>query len=674
MDVTCERCSTEYEFDDALVSERGTTVKCTNCGHQFKVRRTDGISAPERWVVRTVDGRELEFTALRELQAAIAQTRVTKDDVLSRGSTRPRRLGSIAELEPFFANAGTSTSPGLGGRARVPTPTGLGDAQHRGTTEGSVAIPLPSGSRDSSRSPAVAAPEVSPIAVPTPRPGATMPGVVPSYERPASTPSDPPHTPVYAGAAADIAPPRSVDDPPTIPRAVRVPPEMDPPPPHDARPPYPVARVPDVAATQPSEQLSARRSFDSIPEAPPPNTPTPTDVRASNYDARASYYEGGQYGEPRFSSMAPSRQSGRIRWIGGFVALGVLVFLGLTVGRKYLSAGQKPAASAAPTTSATGSSEERIVQHLRQGEASLLEGDLETAKEHVDKATALGENDPRVASQAARLAMVRGELAWLRVRAMASDDPQLPAARKDLEVAGERARKAAERLAELAPNDAAVPRYRIDALRLAGDREGARKLVPTLSASSTQPDNALVLAALDLSEDKPESAWASVIERLRTAARSEQKLGRARALLVYALARSGALADAKTELDRLAALPRSHPLVAPLTAFLQRADKDGKVVDVGSLPDATRAKRPDPPAADAARPKDAPTPAEGKPAAPTDKKAPRPGDRVPDDYVWPGYADDKPAPSAPSAPPAATGQPAPAPPPKPDTASPGAKP
>src|ERR1041384_5082748 len=99
MDVRCSRCGTEYDFDDALVSERGTTVKCTNCGYQFKVRRNDGTALPERWLLRTVAGRGLEFTALRELQAAIAQTKITKEDVLSRGGSRPRRLGSIAELE-----------------------------------------------------------------------------------------------------------------------------------------------------------------------------------------------------------------------------------------------------------------------------------------------------------------------------------------------------------------------------------------------------------------------------------------------------------------------------------------------------------------------------------------------------------------------------------------------
>jgi predicted Zn finger-like uncharacterized protein len=37
MDVTCDRCGTEYEFEEALVSTRGTTVKCTHCGHLFNV-------------------------------------------------------------------------------------------------------------------------------------------------------------------------------------------------------------------------------------------------------------------------------------------------------------------------------------------------------------------------------------------------------------------------------------------------------------------------------------------------------------------------------------------------------------------------------------------------------------------------------------------------------------
>ena len=73
MDVRCEKCQTEYELDESRLKPGGVTVKCTNCGHQFKVRRAEPAGAPERWLVRTIDGRELEFRALRELQAAIAQ-------------------------------------------------------------------------------------------------------------------------------------------------------------------------------------------------------------------------------------------------------------------------------------------------------------------------------------------------------------------------------------------------------------------------------------------------------------------------------------------------------------------------------------------------------------------------------------------------------------------------
>src|SRR5688572_24534715 len=102
MDVRCGRCGTEYEFDDALISERGTTVKCTNCGHQFKVYPTHTLGVPERWVVRTTSGRELVYTSLRDLQKGITQRQVGPEDLLSRGNQPPRALGAIAELEPFF--------------------------------------------------------------------------------------------------------------------------------------------------------------------------------------------------------------------------------------------------------------------------------------------------------------------------------------------------------------------------------------------------------------------------------------------------------------------------------------------------------------------------------------------------------------------------------------------
>ncbi|HTM45745.1 MAG TPA: tetratricopeptide repeat protein [Polyangiaceae bacterium] len=120
MDVRCSRCQTEYELDDALVSDRGTMVKCTSCGLQFRVQPAQGqASTSERWIVRKADGSELRFLAISELQRAIANGQVQSNDLLSRDNQAYRPLESIAELEPFFAAAQ--------GRQSVPpdlTPTG----------------------------------------------------------------------------------------------------------------------------------------------------------------------------------------------------------------------------------------------------------------------------------------------------------------------------------------------------------------------------------------------------------------------------------------------------------------------------------------------------------------------------------------------------------------------
>ena len=42
MDVRCEKCQTDYELDEAKVTGSGVTVKCTACGHLFKVVRAPG--------------------------------------------------------------------------------------------------------------------------------------------------------------------------------------------------------------------------------------------------------------------------------------------------------------------------------------------------------------------------------------------------------------------------------------------------------------------------------------------------------------------------------------------------------------------------------------------------------------------------------------------------------
>ena len=74
-----------------------------------------------------------------------------------------------------------------------------------------------------------------------------------------------------------------------------------------------------------------------------------------------------------------------------------------------------------------------------------------------------------------------------------------------------------------------------------------------------------MLAALDLAE--PEPLWTTVIDRLRLAAAGEGNAGRARAALVYALAKSGDARGAKAELGEArcadAARIRSCPACTP---------------------------------------------------------------------------------------------------------------
>jgi len=111
MDVRCDKCGTEYEFDEARVGENGVTVKCTNCGHVFRVKRRVP-SAPaaasttpgtREWIVKKPDGQMIAFRELTTLQKWIVEGRINRDDEISRNGETWKRLGNIAELEPFFS-------------------------------------------------------------------------------------------------------------------------------------------------------------------------------------------------------------------------------------------------------------------------------------------------------------------------------------------------------------------------------------------------------------------------------------------------------------------------------------------------------------------------------------------------------------------------------------------
>ncbi|MFO0727481.1 MAG: tetratricopeptide repeat protein [Myxococcota bacterium] len=120
MDVRCDKCGTEYEFDDARVGEGGVTVKCTNCSFVFRVKRPDaprrgasaisaggsqgsGPAKAQEWLVKKPDGQMIAFRELTTLQKWIVEGRIGRDDEISRNQETWKRLGNINELEPFFS-------------------------------------------------------------------------------------------------------------------------------------------------------------------------------------------------------------------------------------------------------------------------------------------------------------------------------------------------------------------------------------------------------------------------------------------------------------------------------------------------------------------------------------------------------------------------------------------
>jgi predicted Zn finger-like uncharacterized protein len=118
MDVKCERCGTEYEFDDNRVTEDGVSVQCSSCGHLFRIHKksldpvqppaqetrfkTDLVGTNRLWMVRKPDGTVLVFKDLTVLQKWISENKVSRDDEISRTGDNWKRLGDIAELASFF--------------------------------------------------------------------------------------------------------------------------------------------------------------------------------------------------------------------------------------------------------------------------------------------------------------------------------------------------------------------------------------------------------------------------------------------------------------------------------------------------------------------------------------------------------------------------------------------
>jgi predicted Zn finger-like uncharacterized protein len=647
MDVRCNRCSTDYEFDDTLISDRGTTVQCTNCGYQFKIypERTQ-VMAPERWVVHTMSGKELVYTSLRDLQRAIGAHQVGPKDLLSRGNQPSRPLGSIPELEPFFTS-GTGPSHGMQSVPRTlhgvaPPPSGAprppgarAKATQRGfglpssaPRDAALSSTVPAGDFEQRAAPsrvlgvdAEAGTERQPVAAPrepTPRQpavggsgpsmsstqragtpaavsagtaaraGAPLTGTLPLGK--AATPSAPPVKPSSTVRLESSPAPPSFDStmpaasPPSPPalgrstppgqvRSLAPPGAPSPAAPNVTRPlahadtrPGP---LPDFDATlqvPPAPVAELLPSVDDDDWPPSPAAPQASSPRAAPQPAPApvstrehlSSYDDLPLGE----HVDPARRA-RSRWIAGVVFIGVVALLGATLGRQYLvrlSTGRK----AEPARR-----DERAVGLLQEGMRLIDQADYDAAQIELVKAQALSERDASVLAGLARLETVRADLLWLKLRLLdpTSKDLVMDTTRELADRAG-KARQASDAAFAVAADDPIVIRARVDAMRIAGEEGTAREWIAPIAANASDPQNAYVLAALDLSEAAP--AFGTVIDRLRAASVSEHEATRARGALIYALVRAGRVVEAETELAKVMAASRPHPLADELKAFVAR--------------------------------------------------------------------------------------------------------
>jgi predicted Zn finger-like uncharacterized protein len=648
MDVKCERCNTEYEFDDALVSGRGTTVKCTNCGHKFKIRRNDGDFSEDFWNVTTGDGRTLVFTSLRELQRAIQGYLVERNDRLSRGGLSPKAIGQIPELAPFFEQREAAKRSHPQGRT-AKTHDGLGPAAQVAATQIGVPAPPADGSTgkttlvgtgpltDKEAFPVMAVPPISvpPPTVRDPEPSAAVAEArAAEPARPAPSPPPRPAAPPPVPRPAASSAPPAASAPPRPPPSV-APATPPPPPSHDGAsrnssegtragaesrpashtvpiqrptpPPVPSAKPPPPAPAVSTPPPVPRRTPDpgtegskresepaSAPQAPPADASTPLPAPTRPHRSLLAEIEEERDRVRGHLPSDPDVVRPRRRSVGGFIVTAVVVACLLMLGAVAAQKNFGPMFGAKPPTPAP-KVDPRVEGFLSAGEKALADGNLELAKESFDKASALSERDPHVLLGVARLAAIRADVVWLKSRLLppdAADDHRLT--RDNLVELAVTARKAADDALSVAAADPRALRAKIDALRISGDLEGARALVGKIAASSSQPETAYVLAALDLAE--PEPLWPTVIERLKTASSAENGPGRARAALVFALARSGDVAGAKAEIDRLAAMPRPHPLLPLLRGFTDRAKPTSKldagVADAAAAPEGTDAKRP----------------------------------------------------------------------------------
>lgn len=518
MEVRCSNCATEYEFDDALVSARGTSVKCTNCGHQFRVHpAASGGPAAETWVVRDTAGKETTFTSLRDLQQGIVKGQLDPKHEMSHAGQSFRPLQEIYELQTFF-NAARQ-------RARPAPRTLLGVGRDGRPIRNSSPPPRRRASEPAQE-------RVTPVAG------------VPAIKTPAAS--------VRAGSSPSSSPPRvSLEEVARTGYSQR---HSTPLPPYQSGLDRDTGAPTGVQAAVPWQHLQGLHS-DSELDALAKGRGAGSRWIVAVVVLGALALIGGTVGREYFLGFI-RREPVQARVDGRVPAL-------LDQGRAALGRGDFDTASAElAKASVLAEADPRVAALNAQVLVSRAELSslLLRANYELDKAFAEAKPPARKKTPA-ELATEAEVLAK-----QAADQKQLELTFRDHLA---KAKAAVDEAVKRDPNALDVVRAHVDELRLEGQQREARRYVGALSAQATDAQNAFSLGALDQAEGT--SGYPSAIDRLRVAARTEEGLGKARGLLVYVLAQSGDAPAARAELDKLETLAPQHRVLPALRSLVELA-------------------------------------------------------------------------------------------------------
>ena len=551
MDVVCDRCKAEYEFDDALVSERGTTVKCTNCGHQFKIYRpASHPDAGRGWNLRRPDGTQIPFDSLAVLQKWILEGRVSKVDEISRANEPWKSLGAIAELESFFHAAETRSSTPTPSVRPPPSP---------------LRAPTPRPPPSSGNAPAL------PPRTPSHRPGPPSPPTRGDRDNPhepsrtalVGTPSPPSRPPVDASRAAVS----TVDG-----YALGVPP----PPP-----------LPDVAIGPPTSRVSAQHSLE--PPPPPPPTSRTLEPAAADRD------------DDEFP--VPAQPKGRGLVMG--VAMGFVMVLAVGAAAWQLGYLHPPVTTAPGAGGVSPAAEAHVVAARRLVHRGTVRA-LEDAREEATRALALAPDHAAAHATRAHVMALWGEL--LRQRA---EDLEARAAQPGADAATLRAeavvlrRDSADRLdrarADQQRADGAVSSLRgearavveaelADVARVTGDSASANRHLDAARAAGASPDSDVVaaLVARDTGLD------AQAAEGLQAAVARVGDRAVVRIALARLLAKRGDATGARRELDAVLQAYPDHDDAQRLAQALERGEAPMRGPVAVALASADAAAAPEP--------------------------------------------------------------------------------